>query len=46
MLRMIATGLVDPSQLVTRTVSLAEGVEVLKGMDGYDLLGIAVIDSF
>lgn len=46
MLRMIATGFVEPDRLVTRTVSLAEGVEVLKGMDGYDLVGVAVIDRF
>lgn len=46
MLAMVAAGFVDPRRLVTRTVSLAEGVEVLKGMDGYDLLGMAVINRF
>lgn len=46
MLRMIAVGAVDPSRLVTRTVTLEEGVEILTGMDGYELLGVAVIDRF
>lgn len=45
-LRMAASGLVDPGRLVTRTVTLDEGVEVLTGMDDYDVLGVVVIDRF
>lgn len=43
MLRMIAAGLLDPRRLVTRVVSLAEGVAILAGMDAYDVVGAAVI---
>ncbi len=46
MLRMVARGVVDPSQLVTRTVTLAEGIEILTGMDDYTVLGVNVIDRF
>jgi len=45
-LRMVASGSVDPARLVTRTVSLEEGVDVLTGMDDYDVLGVVVIDRF
>ena len=45
-LRMVATGSVDPARLVTRTVDLEEGVGVLTGMDGYNVLGVVVIDRF
>jgi len=31
---------------VTRTVDLEEGVGVLTGMDGYNVLGVVVIDRF
>lgn len=47
--RMLATalaGFVDPGRLVTRTVSLEEGVGILTEMGSYDLLGVAVIDRF
>ncbi len=45
-LRMAASGSVDPSKLVTRTVSLEEGVDVLTGMDDYNVVGVVVIDRF
>ncbi len=45
-LRMVASGSVDPARLVTRTVSLEEGVDVLTGMDDYNVLGVVVIDRF
>ena len=43
MLRMIAAGFLDPSKLVTRVVSLAEGAAILAEMDAYDVVGTAVI---
>ncbi len=46
MLRMVQSGAVDPARLVTRTVSLEEGVDVLTGMDDYNVLGVVVIDRF
>ena len=46
MLRMVESGLVDPGRLVTQTVSLEEGVDILTGMDDYTVLGVAVIDRF
>ncbi len=46
MLRAVDAGFVDPGSLVTRTVSLEEGVNILMEMDNYDLLGVAVIDRF
>ena len=45
-LRMVAAGAVDPARLVTRTVDLEEGIEVLTGMDGYEVLGVVVVDRF
>ena len=45
-LRMVAAGDVDPAKLVTRSVSLEEGVDVLTGMDDYNVLGVVVIDRF
>lgn len=45
-LRMVAAGSVEPAKLVTRTVSLEEGVDVLTGMDDYSVLGVVVIDRF
>ena len=45
-LRMVAAGSVDPAKLVTRTVSLEDGVDVLTGMDDYNVLGVVVIDRF
>ena len=46
MLRMVASGFVDLDKLVTRTVTLEEGVDVLMGMDDYAVLGVNVIDRF
>ena len=46
MLRAVRGGLVDPGSLVSRTVDLEEGVNLLMGMDRYDLVGVAVIDRF
>ncbi|MDE2804440.1 MAG: zinc-dependent alcohol dehydrogenase family protein [Gemmatimonadota bacterium] len=45
-LRMVASGDVDPAKLVTRSVSLEEGVDLLTGMDDYNVLGVVVIDRF
>ena len=46
MLRAVEAGFVDPASLVRQTVGLEEGVEILMGMNTYDLLGVAVIDAF
>ena len=46
MLRMVASGLVDLDSLVTRTVTLEEGIDVLTGMDDYTVEGVVVIDRF
>jgi len=46
MLRMIASGKLDPARLVGRRVSLAESIEVLVGMDTFPGVGITVIDRF
>ena len=46
MLRAALSGSVEPAKLVTRTVSLDEGVDILTEMGSYELLGVAVIDRF
>ncbi len=46
MLAMIAAGRMDPGKLVSNTVPLEEAGDVLAAMDGYDTLGITVIDRF
>ncbi len=46
MLRMAASGVVNLDKLVTRTVTLEEGVDILTGMDDYSVLGVNVIDRF
>ncbi len=46
LLEMVRAGMLMPGELVTRRVSLREGVRVLQGMDRYDLSGVAVIDQF
>ena len=46
MLRMVASGFVDLDSLVTRTVTLEEGIDVLTGMDDYTVEGVVVIDRF
>ncbi len=46
MLRMAAAGVVNLDRLVTHTVTLEEGVEILCGMDDYTVLGVNVIDRF
>lgn len=46
MLRMVASGFVDLDRLVTRTVTLEEGIDVLTGMDDYTVDGVVVIDRF
>lgn len=43
MLRMIASGTLDPSHLVTDTVSLAEGAQLLTKLGNYPNQGITVI---
>lgn len=46
MLRMIADGQLTPDELVTGTVSLEAGVDILMKMDAFDTLGVVVIDQF
>ena len=46
MLAMIASGKLAPERLVTRTVNLAQAIEVLTGMDRSDAPGIAMITDF
>ncbi len=43
---MILAGKLQPEKLVSRTVTLAEGVEILQVMGDFRLSGVAVIDSF
>lgn len=45
-LRLIGSGAVDPSRLVSRTVTLDEASEVLTTMGQFTGLGITVIDRF
>ncbi|MGI9628074.1 MAG: zinc-binding dehydrogenase, partial [Longimicrobiales bacterium] len=46
MLQTIASGFVEPDKLVTKTVSLKEGADILMEMGSYDVLGVTVIDRF
>lgn len=46
MLRMVATGRLDPGKLVTRKVALEETSDVIAALDGYDTLEFTVIDRF
>ena len=46
MLAMIASGKLAPERLVTRTVNLAQSIEVLTGLDRSDAPGVAVITDF
>lgn len=46
MLRLVASGRLDPGRLVTRTVSLEEAGDVLASMGDFDTLGFTVIDRF
>ena len=46
MLRMVATGKLDPGSLVTGTIALEEAGGVLAAMDDFDTLGVTVIDRF
>ena len=46
MLAMIESGKLAPEKLVTKTVNLAQSIEVLTGMDRSDAPGIAVITDF
>ncbi len=43
---MILSGKLQPEKLVSRTVTLAEGVEILQSMGDFQHSGVAVIDSF
>jgi len=43
---MIKDGRLDPGKLVTRTVDLEEGIEVLQDMDSFQNRGIVVIDKY
>ncbi len=45
-LAMIAAGKVHPEKLLGHTVNLAEGIEALQNMDGFEGAGITVIDRF
>ena len=44
MLRWIATGVINPSELVSNTVPLAQGAKLLTELDRYPNSGITVID--
>lgn len=44
LLEMIASGAVDPAQLVSRRISLSEAPAALTGMDRFEHRGITVID--
>lgn len=46
MLNLIEQGRLAPSQLITRTVALAETGEVLAAMDDYRTLGFCGIDRY
>ena len=46
MLRMVAAGKLDPGRLVSQTIPLEEAGAALAAMDGYETLGITVIDRF
>ncbi len=46
MLRMVAAGKLDPGRLVSRTIALEEAGATLAAMDGYETLGITVIDRY
>lgn len=43
--KMIDSGLLDPGKLVTRTVGLQEGIELLQEMDRFSNSGVIVIDN-
>ena len=43
---MILSGKLQPEKLVSRTVTLAEGVEILQSMGDFQHSGVAVINSF
>jgi len=45
MLALIREGRVDPEQLIGRTISLDQAVEVLVGMDSFTATGFSVIDQ-
>ncbi len=46
MLDMIAAGKLQPEKLISHTVTLAEGVDVLMNMDASPPTGVVVIDQF
>lgn len=46
LLEMVSDGRLDPDRLVTRTVSLSEGVDVLRTMATFPSHGFVVIDDF
>ncbi len=46
MLAMIVSGKLRPGQLISRQVSLEEGIDVLQSMGGAPPTGVVVIDSF
>lgn len=43
--KMIDSGLLDPGKLVTRTVDLQQGIELLQEMDHFKNTGLVVIDK-
>ena len=45
-LEMICAGKLDPSKLISRRVTLEEGMQELVTMDQFNGIGIAVIDRF
>ena len=46
MLEMITTGKLQPEKLIGKTVTLEEGVEILKNMDQFKETGVTVINRF
>ncbi|MDJ0783477.1 MAG: zinc-dependent alcohol dehydrogenase family protein [Desulfosarcinaceae bacterium] len=46
LLAMIAHGRLTPEKLIGKTVSLAEGIDILMRMDRFEATGVTVIDRF
>ena len=46
MLAMVASGKLQPERLITKTVDLEQGLEVLQAMNRFDATGVTIIDRF
>ncbi len=46
MLRMIANGILDPSRLIQKKISLEEAASALPAMDRFEYSGVVVVDRF